>query len=230
VTSFIMRSVLPLARDVRRPSRADRPVEARYQARPRSPRKPAPNRRKLCSLPRAGGLGCEPSFLREEPIGRQHDRKAFNCGAPELNTYLERYARQNHESGGAKTFVAVAVAESARILGYYSISPGAIEFARVPAALTRKLGRYEVPIFRLGRLAVSSELQGRGLGAGLLLAAGARALAVSGEVGGIALAIDAKDARAANWYERFGAMKLLDNPLQLILPLSVIAQALAASR
>ena len=167
---------------------------------------------------------------REAPIGRRHDREAFDCGTPELNVYLQRYARQNHESGGAKTFVAVPIASQVKIIGYYSISPGAIEFARVPAALTRKLGRYEVPIFRLGRLAVSSELQGHGLGAGLLLAAGARALAVSGEVGGMALAIDAKDARAANWYERFGAMKLLDNPLQLILPLSVIAQALSASR
>jgi hypothetical protein len=167
---------------------------------------------------------------REEPIGRHHDRKTFDCGVPELNIYLERYARQNHESGGAKTFVAVPVADPAKILGYYSISPGAIEFARVPAALTRKLGRYEVPVFRLGRLAVSSPLHGDGLGADLLLAAGARALAVAEEVGGTALAIDAKDARAAKWYERFGAMKLLDNPLQLILPLSTIAQAIATSK
>jgi Predicted acyltransferase len=164
---------------------------------------------------------------REEPIGRQHDRKAFDCGAPELNLYLERYARQNHESGGAKTFVAAAVDEPARILGYYSISPGAIEFARAPAVLTRKLGRYEVPVFRLGRLAVSRDLQGQGLGADLLLAAGIRALAVAAEVGGTALAIDAKNTHAAKWYARFGAMPLLDNPLQLVLPLATIVQAIA---
>jgi GNAT superfamily N-acetyltransferase len=167
---------------------------------------------------------------REEAIGRHHDRKTFDCGTPELNLYLERYSRQNHESGGAKTFVAASTSEPARILGYYSISPGSIEFARVPGALTRKLGRYEVPVFRLGRLAVSHDLQGHGLGADLLLAAGARALSVSMEVGGIALAIDAKDARAARWYARFGALPLLDNSLQLILPLATINQALAASR
>jgi GNAT superfamily N-acetyltransferase len=167
---------------------------------------------------------------REEAIGRHHDRKAFDCGTPELNLYLERYARQNHESGGAKTFVAASASEPTRILGYYSISPGAIEFARVPGALTRKLGRYEVPVFRLGRLAVSLDFQGHGLGADLLLAAGARALSVSMEVGGSALAIDSKDARAARWYARFGAVPLLDNPLQLILPLATISQALAASR
>lgn len=163
---------------------------------------------------------------REEPIGRHHDRKSFDCGATNLNEYLARYARQNHESGGAKTFVAVSPAEPARILGFYSISPGSIEFARVPAILTKKLGRYDVPVFRLGRLAVDRSVQGQGLGGDLLLAAGERALAVAAEVGGVALAIDAKNENAARWYERFGAQSLLDDPLKLMLPLSVIADAI----
>ncbi len=167
---------------------------------------------------------------REEPIGRQHDRKNFDCGSPALNEYLDRYARQNHESGGAKTFVAVPSAAPSRVLGYYSISPGSIEFTRVPARLTKGLGRYEVPVFRLGRLAVDRQVQSQGLGGDLLLAAGERALAVAAEVGGVALAIDAKDERAAKWYERFGALALLDDSLKLILPLAVIAGALAKTQ
>ncbi len=167
---------------------------------------------------------------REEPIARHHNRKIFDCGSAELNDYLDRYARQNHESGGAKTFVAVPPAEPARVLGFYSISPGAIEFARVPARLTRKLGRYDVPVFRLGRLAIDRSVQGKGLGGDLLLAAGERALSVAAEVGGVALAIDAKDASAAKWYERFGALMLLDDPLKLVLPLAVVAAAIAAAR
>jgi len=166
---------------------------------------------------------------REEAIGRQHDRKGFDCGSPQLNEYLFRYSRQNHESGGAKTFVAVPMAASTRVLGYYSISPGSIEFARVPAELTKGLGRYEVPVFRLGRLAVSLSVQGQGLGGDLLLAAGGRALAVAAEVGGVALAIDAKDANAARWYERFGALRLLDDPMKLVLPLSIIAKAISST-
>lgn len=172
----------------------------------------------------------DPPGWREEPIARRHDRKSFDCGSPELNEYLDRYARQNHETGGAKSFVAVPVAESTKVLGYYSISPSSIEFARVPAELTKKLGRYQVPVFRLGRLAVSRAMQGRGLGGDLLLAAGSRALRVAAEVGGVALAIDAKDAKAASWYERFGALRLLDDPLKLVLPLSVIAEAIAAAQ
>jgi len=167
---------------------------------------------------------------REEPIARYHDRKSFDCGVPALNEYLERFARQNHESGGAKTFVAAAIGEPKRVLGYYSISPGAIEFARVPTKLTRRLGRYDVPIFRLARLAVSRAAQGQGLGGDLLLAAGERALSVAAEVGGVAIAIDAKEDHAAKWYARFGAMPLLDDPLKLILPLDVIAAAIRAAR
>jgi GNAT superfamily N-acetyltransferase len=165
---------------------------------------------------------------REEAIARHHDRNGFDCGSAELNDYLRKYARQNHETGGAKTFIAVPPDESARVLGYYSISPGAIEFARVPARLTKKLGRYEVPVFRLGRLGISRSRQGQGLGAELLLAAGVRALSVASQIGGVALAIDAKDERASGWYERFGAVRLLDDPLKLILPLAVIAEAIAA--
>jgi GNAT superfamily N-acetyltransferase len=163
---------------------------------------------------------------REEALTRQHHRADFDCGVPALNEYLRRYARQNHESGGAKTFVAVSPKTPITVLGYYTISPGAIAFTKTPTTLTRKLGRYEVPVFRLGRLAVSVTMQGRGLGGDLLLAAGARALAVAEEVGGVALAIDAKDERAASWYERFGAMRLLDDPLKLVLPLETIAAAL----
>lgn len=166
---------------------------------------------------------------REEPIGRHHDRKGFDCGSPDLNEYLERYARQNHETGGAKTFVAVLPDEPTRILGFYSISPGAIEFARVPSKLTKKLGRYDVPVFRLGRLAIDLSRQGQGLGGELLIAAGERALAVAAEVGGIALVIDAKDDQAARWYERFGALSLLDDPLTLVLPLGAIAEAIKLS-
>lgn len=80
-------------------------------------------------------------------------------------------------------------------------------------------------MFRLGRLAVSLAVQGHGLGGELLVAAGERAIAVAREVGGVALAIDATDERAAAWYQHFGALPLVDDPLKLVLPLATIAAA-----
>jgi hypothetical protein len=35
---------------------------------------------------------------------------------------------------------------------------------------------------------------------------------------------------AAGWYEHFGALRLLDDPLKLVLPLKTIADALALAQ
>jgi GNAT superfamily N-acetyltransferase len=92
----------------------------------------------------------------------------------------------------------------------------------------RGLGCHEVPVYGLGRLAVAKSVQGRGLGSALLLAAGRRCLAVSAEFGGVALLIDAKSDRAAHWYEGYGAVRLADAPLTLLLLLKTIAAAIQA--
>jgi GNAT superfamily N-acetyltransferase len=162
----------------------------------------------------------------EVSLGKHHDRAAFDCGDNDLNVYLQRYARQNHESGGAKCFVAVPADASARILGFYTLSPASIDYARTPALAKKGLARYDVPVFRLGRLAVDRTVQGRGLGDALLLRAGARCIRVANEVGGVAMLIDAKNERVAQWYSGSGALALLDAPLSLVLPLAVVADAL----
>ena len=165
----------------------------------------------------------------EEPIARRHNRDAFDCGDAALNEFLRRYARQAHEQGGAKTFVAAPDDEPARVLGFYTVSPASIAFSRTPGTVRRGLARYDVPAFRLGRLAVDRPLLGQGLGGQLLLAAGRRCLRASQEVGGIALLIDAKDQAAADWCAGYGALPLLDAPLTLLLPLATIKTALAAA-
>ena len=166
---------------------------------------------------------------QETPIGKSHDRKAFGCGEPALDVYLQRFARQNHDSGGAKTFVAAEARAPDTILGYYTLSPASIDYARTPDVVKRGLGRYEVPVYRLGRLAVDRSVQGRGLGGGLLLAAGKRCINVAEHVGGVALLIDAKSERAAIWYEGFGAVRLADARLTLLLTLKTIAAAIASA-
>ena len=79
----------------------------------------------------------------EESIGTGHDRAAFDCGQPALNEFLRRYARQSHDLGGAKTFVAVEDGNTSRILGFYTVSPGSLLYARTPATVRRGLGRHD---------------------------------------------------------------------------------------
>src|SRR5262249_49488668 len=141
---------------------------------------------------------------REEPIAKRHDRAAFDCGDHALNEFLNRHARQNHERGAAKTFLAIAESDGKTVLGFYSLSPASIEYARTPDLLRKGLARHDVPVFRLARLAVRQDLQGQGLGGHLLLLAGRRCILAAVEVGGIALLIDAKNDRVANWYASYG--------------------------
>jgi len=162
----------------------------------------------------------------EEPISKKHDRGAFDCGEPALNEFLQRHARRNHDLGGAKTFLAIGDAENKTILGFYSLSPASVEYARTPEIVRRGLARYDVPAFRLARLAVDRKVQGQGLGGQLLLAAGRRCLLAAAEVGGVALLIDAKNEKVAGWYAGYGAVPLEDAPLSLLLPLTTIQAAL----
>ena len=162
----------------------------------------------------------------EEPITRKHDREAFDCGEEALNEFLRRYARKSHDLGGAKTFLAMDDAGDKTILGFYSLSPASVDYARTPELVRRGLAKHDVPGFRLARLAVDRKMQGQGLGGQLLLAAGRRCLLAATEIGGVVLVIDAKNERVAGWYTSYGAVPLLDAPLCLMLPLATIAAAL----
>lgn len=165
----------------------------------------------------------------EEPISKKHDRKSFDCGDLAMNDFLQRYARQSHESGAAKTFLAVDNADNKSILGFYSLAPGALAFADTPEMVRRGLARHEVPGFRLARIATGVRWQGQGLGGQLLAAAARRCLLAAAEVGGVVLIIDAKNERAARWYAGYGAVALSNKPLTLIMPLATFAAGLSAA-
>ena len=51
----------------------------------------------------------------------------------------------------------------------------------------------------------------------------------AGEVGRVAVLIDAKNERVAGWYGAFGALPLLDAPRALLLPLASIEVGLKVS-
>lgn len=163
----------------------------------------------------------------EEPISRKHDRKAFDCGETALNDFLQRHARQNHERGGAKTFLAIDDADNKTILGFYSVAPGALAYAETPEIVRRGLAGHDVPGFRLARIA--THVQGQGLGGQLLAAAARRCLRASAEVGGVILIIDAKNGRAAHWYAGYGAVPMRDKPLTLVMSLATFGVELHAA-
>jgi GNAT superfamily N-acetyltransferase len=164
----------------------------------------------------------------EEPISKSHDRKGFDCGDAELGEFLLKYARQSHESGSAKTFCAIDDAQPGKVLGFYSITPAQLDYARTPEGLRKGLPRHEVGGFRLARLATDRSVQGQGLGGQLLGAAARRAILAAASVGGLILLIDAKNERAADWYASYGGVRLDDAPRTLVMSLATFAADLKA--
>ncbi|MBF6571161.1 MAG: GNAT family N-acetyltransferase [Candidatus Binataceae bacterium] len=158
-----------------------------------------------------------------ESLARSHDRSHFACGEPVLDEYLARFARQNHESGIAKTFVAVPGDKPRQVLGYYSISAGAIDRDNLPTHAAKRFPSFPIPVARLARLAVDREFQGRGLGEDLLLDVLSRVRRASGDIGIVAVLLDAKHDKAKRFYARYEFESLPDRPLTLWLPMTAIA-------
>jgi GNAT superfamily N-acetyltransferase len=158
------------------------------------------------------------------PLARSHDRSHFACGEQALDEYLARFARQNHESGIAKTFVATGDDRPRHVLGYYSISAGAIDRENLPAHAAKRFPSFPIPVARLARLAVDREFQGHGLGEHLLMDALNRVLRASSDIGIVALLLDAKHEKAKRFYTRYEFESLPDQPLTLWLPMAAIAK------
>lgn len=158
--------------------------------------------------------------MRILPLTGNPDRKDFDCGRQELNDWLRNVAAQHHEKGLSKTFVAVREDAPNCICGYYTLTLAELENGHLPEAWRKKLPR-RIPGVRLGRLAVDSRCQRKGLGELLLVYALTRAARVYAEAGGIGLFVDAIDARAVGFYSRFGFAASPDNPLLLFLSAKV---------
>jgi len=102
------------------------------------------------------------------PLSQNYDRKTFDCGEPSLNQYLDRYANQDIRRRVNRVFVASPSGEPRSVIGYRSLSAGALAATDLPESLQRRLLRFPVPVALLGRLAVAKSHQGQGLGAILI--------------------------------------------------------------
>ena len=157
-------------------------------------------------------------LLRIEPLGPQHDRAAFACGEPALDTYLQRQASQDVRRRVAQVFVAIGDAPD-QIAGYYTLSAASFQKEELPPAQAKRLPHYPVTAAVLGRLAIDVAQQGRGLGELLLLDAVHRVVRASEAMAVYAVVVDAKNERAKHFYERYGFLSFASDRRRLFLPL-----------
>ena len=151
------------------------------------------------------------------PLNSQHDRKGFDCGNDDLNRWFYQVARQHKDRGVSSTFVAVSDNTSAEVLGFYAITVAELMNVDLPEQYRKRLPE-RVPVFRLGRLAVSVRHKGQRVGESLLFDAIDRITRISQEVGGAGIVVNAKPS-AIDFYKQYGFEQMADHPLNLFLPI-----------
>jgi len=77
---------------------------------------------------------------------------SFDCGITVLNEWLQCYAWQNHQSGGARVYLTV---ESRRKLigGYYCLSAAQADYREASQRVSKGLSRNPIPVVLIGRFA-----------------------------------------------------------------------------
>lgn len=157
------------------------------------------------------------------PISADHNLTNFDCGEPSLNDWLKRRALKNHASGASRCFV---VCSGATVIGYYSLSAGAISHESAPKALRRNMPD-PLPVLLLGRLAIDKKYHNQGIGQALLRDAMLRAVNVAGNAGVFAILVHALSDQAKQFYISRGFVVSPLQPMTLMMTIETIRTILA---
>jgi len=139
----------------------------------------------------------EPRLSPPVPLTAEHNLSGFDCGDAALNDWLLHRALKN-ESRFSRTYV---VCEEDRVVAYFCISAGAVERAAAPGKIRRNAPD-TIPVSVIGRLAVSRDYAGKGIGADILSDALRRIAVASQSIGIGAVLVHAKNDAAMRFYMR----------------------------
>lgn len=162
---------------------------------------------------------------RPEHLEARHSVSEFDCGVPELNSWLRERALANEVAGASRTYV---VCLRGHVVGYYSLAVGAVSRNMATGRVRRQMPE-PVPVMLLGRLAVADRLQGRGLGSALLRDAVLRTLQVSEQAGIRAILLHAINHDARAFYLRAGFQPSPVDPMTLMVTIADVRRSLAPS-
>jgi GNAT superfamily N-acetyltransferase len=169
-------------------------------------------------MAKVSGIG---GLSQPVPLSAEHDLSGFDCTEPALNDWL-RYRALKNESRFSRTYV---VSDGNRVVAYFCVSAGAVERAAAPGRLRRNAPD-TIPVSVIGRLAVSREQAGKGLGADLLSDALRRVAVASQSIGIGAVLVQAKDDAARRFYLR--CAEFIEYPADsrtLFLPIETVVAA-----
>lgn len=154
-------------------------------------------------------------MLRIEKLDKRHDLSSFSSGEDDLDIWLREYALSSARSGSSQTYVAL---DGEKVIGYYSLCSSSVrpDFATERAMKGQPKGR-SVPAILLARLAVASDRQGAGIGAGLLKDALQRCISAAEVIAARVIIVHALHQKAQNFYTKYGFEEGPENLTLMIL-------------
>ena len=172
-----------------------------------------------------------PDDLIIEPLAKRHKVGKFNCGDPDnpsdeerkINHYLINLAKKSTLYGYGRTYVAVRP-EHPRVWAYYTLAASYVDAKLFPSADGCPK---HVSVILLARIGVENVLRGGDFGRMLMADAFQISVETSERVGVHSVVLNAKNEKLIGYYKRYGFTSLMDDPLDMYLPIPVIIKALS---
>ncbi|MEY4580414.1 MAG: hypothetical protein RL701_5117 [Pseudomonadota bacterium] len=165
------------------------------------------------------------------PIEPGDAKSGFTCGEHSLDDYFVRYAVPNDATGIGRAYVLRRNPGDdpalPPVLGFYTLSMANAESAQVSKVLEKRLPKYPMPVALIGRLAIDSRAQRRGLGEALLMDALRRVVDASNMLGCTGVIVDAKDEDAEQFYAKYDFVTVTETawPRRMFIPIGTVRAA-----
>ena len=159
-----------------------------------------------------------------------HDRSAFCCGFAPIDNFLKSSLSDQIKNGMVTAWIMTTEDDSA-VLGFYTLGAMVVR-ADLGPKKWKRAGVPDIPVIYIRAVAIREDMQGKGLGRALVIAAMKRCADISEQIGAAAIVLDVlqddHSGRLWHFYEELGfqALKDPDNPHRGFIPMSDVRATL----
>jgi GNAT superfamily N-acetyltransferase len=154
-----------------------------------------------------------PAGFRWERLQRSHPRRKFHSGQVEVDDWLRAKAWQHQKKHLSVT--KVLLDDGNRIVGYYTLATGQIDFGDLPDDVSRQLPRRLLPVAVLAWLGVAEDRHGQGFGRTLLAQAFRDCYDAAETFAFVAVILDCLTDAAKQFYQKWDFAELPGHPHRL---------------
>ena len=159
-----------------------------------------------------------------------HDRTTFDCGAQEINIFLQQHALRHMKVGVSKTMVLPALEtlpnQKFPICSFYTVAPSSIKRETLPWNYSKSLPHYPVPVFLIAQLGVDKKFQKQQLGKITLIKSLYFLWQINHKLRAYAVVVDCLHATLEHFYEQYGFHHLYktDGKSRMFIPMKTVNQ------